>query len=112
MTLPQIAITDDTPVIAGTTVSIIQILAALAESATHDAIRAKFPNVSEDAIRAALHYAIGAVETADPALILEDEEEKDSLEDVKAGFLQGWHEAMTGVKGTPLENLWDEIDVE
>lgn len=112
MTLPQIALADDKPVIAGTTVSIIQILSALAEGATHDAIRAQFPDVSEDDIKAALHYAMDAVETVDPALILATEDEEYRLEDIKAGFLQGWHEAMTGVKGTPIENLWDEVDAE
>jgi hypothetical protein len=106
MTLPQITLADDTPVIAGTTVSIIQILAALAEGATHDAIRTQFPNVTEDDIRAALHYAIGAVETADPTLILEDETL--SQEKIEANFKQGWREALRD-DTISLEELWEGL---
>lgn len=108
MTLPQIALADDKPVIAGTTVSIIQILAALADGATHDAIRAQFPDVSEDDIKAALHYAMGAVETVDPLLILEDETKELTQAEIEENFKQGWREALRD-DTISLEELWESL---
>jgi hypothetical protein len=78
----------------------------------HAAILAQYPAVREEDIRAALQYALDAVQHVDPALILQpDNDDEDSIEDIKAGFLQGWKDAMEG-RTIPIDQLWEGIDAE
>jgi uncharacterized protein (DUF433 family) len=110
--IPQITIADDKPVIAGTTITIEQILTALANGTSHETLLTQFPGMTEADIQAAFRYAISAVQHADPTLILHAEDDDElSIEEIEANFKQGWREAMRG-EGISLEELWASLDAD
>jgi hypothetical protein len=44
-------------------------------------------------------------------LISQSDPDDDSIESVREGIRQGWHEAMTG-QTYPISQLWDSIDAD